>query len=74
MHPLSTIVTPARLSGACDQVENIGYISATGWKSYVRKFYDRAAQRGWWRETLPAGHDVMLDMPKELTELLLQHK
>jgi hypothetical protein len=27
----------------------------------------------WWQEELACGHDVMLDMPNELTELLLLH-
>lgn len=72
MHPLSTIVAPARLRGACDDLAKIGYIAATGWKSHLRKFYDLAAERGWWREELPSGHDIMLDMPKELAILLLQ--
>jgi hypothetical protein len=31
-----------------------------------------AGERRWWREELACGHDVMLDMPNELTALLLQ--
>jgi hypothetical protein len=30
------------------------------------------AERRWWQEELACGHDVMLDMPNELTALLLQ--
>jgi hypothetical protein len=36
------------------------------------QFYAKAGERRWWREELACGHDVMLDMPNELTALLLQ--
>jgi pimeloyl-ACP methyl ester carboxylesterase len=71
-HPLSTLETPARLTGACDEVGNIGYILARKYReSPFPQFYPRAAERGWWQTELPCGHDVMLDMPDELTALLL---
>jgi pimeloyl-ACP methyl ester carboxylesterase len=72
MHPLSTFETPARLSGACDDVANIGYIVARGFEGPFDQFYVRAGERGWWREEIPCGHDVMLDMPDELAALLLE--
>jgi pimeloyl-ACP methyl ester carboxylesterase len=73
MHPLSTLETPARLSGACDRVPDIGYIRATGAGApYFKQFHDLAKERGWWQAELPCGHDVMLDMPNELAALLLQ--
>jgi pimeloyl-ACP methyl ester carboxylesterase len=72
MHPLATIETPARISGACDSIANIGYILARGYNGHFGQFYEKASERGWWREELACGHDVMLDMPKELTALLLQ--
>jgi len=31
-----------------------------------------AGERRWWREELACGHDVMLDMPNELTALLVR--
>jgi pimeloyl-ACP methyl ester carboxylesterase len=72
LHPLSSFEAPARLSGACDGVASIGYILACGWDGPFRRFYDLAVKRRWWREELPCGHDVMLDMPDELAALLLQ--
>src|SRR5258707_15010260 len=39
MHPLSSLETPARLSGACDGVASIGYILASGWNGPFRQFY-----------------------------------
>jgi pimeloyl-ACP methyl ester carboxylesterase len=74
MHPLSTIETPARLTGACDSLADIGYIRASGFNGPFRQFDNKAAEHGWWRESLRCGHDVMVDMPEELTALLLKHR
>jgi pimeloyl-ACP methyl ester carboxylesterase len=71
MHPLSTFETPASISSACDDVANIGYIAARGFDGPFDQFYASAADRGWWREELRCGHDVMVDMPNELAALLL---
>jgi pimeloyl-ACP methyl ester carboxylesterase len=72
VHPLSTFEAPAQISGACDSIATIGYIVARGFESPLGQFYDKAAERGWWQAELACGHDVMLDMPNELTALLLQ--
>jgi pimeloyl-ACP methyl ester carboxylesterase len=72
MHPLSTIETHAQLTGACDSVANIGYIRASGFNGPFKQFDTKAAERGWWRESLACGHDIMVDMPDELTAVLLR--
>ena len=72
MHPLSSCEAPARLSGACDGIANIGYILASGHDGPFGQFYAKARERRWWLEKLACGHDVTLDMPNELTALLLQ--
>jgi pimeloyl-ACP methyl ester carboxylesterase len=72
MQPLSTFETPARISGACDTIANIGYIAATGFDGPFSQFHAVAAERGWWFEELPCGHEVVLDTPNELAALLLQ--
>jgi len=72
MHPLSSFKAPAQISGACDGFANIGYIRASGFEGPFGQFYAKAGERGWWQEELACGHDVMLDMPNELTALLLQ--
>jgi pimeloyl-ACP methyl ester carboxylesterase len=71
-HPLATFTTPAKLTGACDSINSIGYVLAGDYAGSFRQFYDRAKERGWWRTELACGHDVMLDMPRQLAELLLQ--
>jgi pimeloyl-ACP methyl ester carboxylesterase len=72
MHPLSSFEAPARISGACDDIATIGYILARGFDSPFEQFYAKARERRWWQAELACGHDVMLDMPNELTALLLQ--
>ena len=72
MHPLSSFEAPAQISGACDDIANIGYILASGHDGPFGQFYAKARERRWWLEKLACGHDVMLDMPNELTALLLQ--
>jgi hypothetical protein len=72
MHPLTTLETPARLTGACDTVASIGYILARGYEGPFEQFHIKAGERDWWRAELPCGHEVILDMPEELVALLLQ--
>jgi hypothetical protein len=72
MHPLSSLEAPAQISGACDDIANIGYIRASGFDSPFGQFHAKAAERRWWREELACEHDVMLDMPNELAALLQQ--
>ena len=70
--PAVQFEAPARISGACDDIANIGYILASGFDGPFGQFYAKAGERRWWQEELACGHDVMLDMPNELTALLLQ--
>ena len=71
-HPLVTFETPAQLTGACDRIASIGYILAAGFaNSPFPKFHEAAAARGWWREAIDCGHDVMLDAPDDLCAILL---
>jgi pimeloyl-ACP methyl ester carboxylesterase len=72
MHPLSTFEVPAQISGACDGIPAIGYILARGFDGPFGQFYTKAGERRWWQAELACGHDVMLDMPNELTSLLVQ--
>jgi len=72
-HPLSTLETPAHLSGDCDRIPAIGYIHARDSGDLFARFYARAGERDWWQDELACGHGVMLNMPNELTALLLRH-
>jgi pimeloyl-ACP methyl ester carboxylesterase len=74
MHPLSTLEAPARITGACDRLPEIGYIRARDSGNTFAQFYTQAGERHWWQAELACGHGVVLNMPNELTALLLEHR
>jgi len=56
-------------SGVHDSV----YVLATGWdNSPFAAAHERARAKGWQTHTVPCGHEVMLDLPSEVTDLLLE--
>jgi pimeloyl-ACP methyl ester carboxylesterase len=49
------------------------HVLATGWdNSPFRSAHERAKAKGWKTRTVTCGHKVMLDLPGELTDLLLE--
>jgi pimeloyl-ACP methyl ester carboxylesterase len=72
-HPLACFEQPIALAGGIDRIKNISYILATGYAdgSPFPPFYARARSLGWRTLTVDCGHDVMLDRPQELVEILL---
>jgi pimeloyl-ACP methyl ester carboxylesterase len=74
VHPLAAMEQPLPLTGGRQKIENISFILATGWDgpSPFPPFYEKAKAKGWKAGTVPCGHDVMLDLPKELTTLLAE--
>lgn len=73
MQPLETLQQRIRLSGALNSVKNVTFVLATGFVegSPFPPFYEKARANGWRTMTVPCGHDVMLDLSEELTEVLL---
>lgn len=70
--PIATFEQPIRLTGGIEKVKNVIYILATGFQpSPFPRFYEKAKAKGWTALELASGHDVMLDMPEELTDILL---
>jgi len=72
--PIGTFTSPIALTGARDRIARKTYIRA---KSYANPAFDRAfaavqSDRSWRSYEVPCGHDVMVDMPERLSELLLQ--
>lgn len=63
-----------RLSGRLNRIRNVTHILATGFReeSPFPVSHERAKKKGWKTETVACGHDVMLDLPEDLTALLLQ--
>jgi pimeloyl-ACP methyl ester carboxylesterase len=72
LQPLATFQQKLRLTGAGRGVGNVTFVLATGYDhSPFPPFYEKAKARGWKTLSVPCGHDVMLDMPAELTKLLI---
>ena len=74
LHPLATMQQRLRLTGGLQKIKNITYILATGWNgpSPFPPFYEKAKAKGWKTRSLSCGHDVMLDLPEELTTILAE--
>jgi pimeloyl-ACP methyl ester carboxylesterase len=73
-HPIASMEEAIKLTGAREQVANKTYIRAKGYPSIP---FDAAlakvkAAKGWKTFEMTAGHDAMVDQPKELTDILLQ--
>src|SRR5438034_5419467 len=73
MQPLSTFQQRIALSGGINKVKNVIFILAAGFVegSPFPPFYEKAKAKGWKTITVPCGHDVMLDLPEQLTKVLL---
>jgi len=72
MQPLATFQQAINLKEKANPVECATYVLATGWNdSPFPTFYERAQAKGWKTITMQCGHDVMLDLPEELTNILL---
>ena len=70
--PLATFEMPLLLTGKVDQVKKRLYILADGWdpspfRHFARTYVEKP---GWDVIKMPCGHDVMVDMPKELAGAL----
>jgi pimeloyl-ACP methyl ester carboxylesterase len=72
--PIGVSLKPIKLSGARDRVARKTYIRATKFKNpnFDRFYAKTKADRSWRTYEVPCGHDVMIDMPDRLTEILLE--
>jgi len=72
--PLGTFMSPITLSGARERIARKTYIRAKGYHnpSFDRAFAAVQSDPSWQCYQVPCGHDVMIDMPDRLSELLLQ--
>lgn len=71
-HPVATMMEKIRLTGGYKQVTKRIYVHGTVLprESPFKPFYEQAQREGWEAHALPCGHDVMLDLPERLTEIL----
>jgi pimeloyl-ACP methyl ester carboxylesterase len=73
--PIATFEERIRLTGGLSRIQDVTHVLATGFRegSPFPFSHERAKAKGWKTRTIPSGHDVMLDLPDELTALLLEH-
>ena len=75
-HPLLTILTPLNAPGFDKLPISKTYISCTKGQIYRKRIFprwvspDRAAERGWSIIEVAAGHDLMVDNPELLADVL----
>jgi len=72
--PIGTMTEKIKLTGARERIAKKTYIRASG---YPNVSFDKAYARvkndpGWLTYEVPCGHDVMIDEPGRLTEILLE--
>ena len=72
--PIGTMTEKIRLTGARERISKKTYIRASGYPNVsFEKAYARAKADPTWRTyEVPCGHDVMIDEPDRLTEILLE--
>jgi pimeloyl-ACP methyl ester carboxylesterase len=73
--PLATFEEPIKLTGGLERIRDVTHVLATGFRegSPFPAAHERARKRGWKTREIACGHDVMLDLPEELTGLLLEY-
>ena len=73
-HPIGTFVQPVKLAGARERTRKKSYIRAAAYPNPVFDAHAATlkARPGWRVYDVPCGHDVMVDMPERLTEILLE--
>ena len=72
--PLATFTDPIALTGARDRIAKKAYVRA---KNYENPGFDKALAKlrsdpSWRVYEAPCGHDVMVDMPERLAEILVE--
>jgi pimeloyl-ACP methyl ester carboxylesterase len=72
-HPIGTFRQPVQLTGARERIGRKLYIRAS---AYPNPVFDAHARKlrtrpGWQVTEVPCGHDLMVDMPERLVELLV---
>ena len=71
-HPLATLTQPVQLTGGIGRIKQKMYILATDPARFTQ-FYDKLKNDpGWTVHVLPCTHFIQLEMPDELTAILLK--
>ena len=72
--PIATFTEKAKLTGARERIAKKTYIRASGYPnvSFEKALARVKADPSWRTYEVPCGHDVMIDDPERLTEILLE--
>jgi pimeloyl-ACP methyl ester carboxylesterase len=73
-HPMGTLTDKSVITGARDRIAKRAYIRAKGYPSVPFDGYHEKLKTtaGWRVYEVPCGHDVMVDMPDRLGEILIE--
>jgi len=72
-HPYATLTEKMRIGNSADQIPNHTYIHASKWGNpQIDAQYALARKRAGWKVfEVACGHDIMIDAPNELAEILV---
>jgi pimeloyl-ACP methyl ester carboxylesterase len=72
--PTRVALQPITLAGARDRVARKTYIRASGYPSPIfDRYFEKTKSDPTWRSyAVPCGHDIMVDMPERLAEILVE--
>lgn len=70
--PIGVSLDPIKLTGARDRVAKKAYVRARNFPNpNFDSFYDSCKAAGWTMFDAPSGHNVQVEMPERLTDILL---
>ena len=71
--PIGTLTEKIKLTGARDKIAKKTYIRASAYPNVAfEAAHARAKAEGWRTYDVPCGHDVMIDEPERLAEILVE--
>jgi pimeloyl-ACP methyl ester carboxylesterase len=70
--PSGTFTQKIRLTGAYERIAKKTYILATGWDGFGKTAEKYRNASGWTVREIATGHDVAIDAPDELVEMLVE--
>jgi len=71
--PIATMTEKIRLTGARERIAKKAYVRASGYPNVsFEKAHARAKADAWRTYEVACGHDVMIDEPERLTEILIE--
>jgi pimeloyl-ACP methyl ester carboxylesterase len=70
-HPRGSFTQKLKVTGAYERLPKKAYIYATGWDGFAGVADRFRGKEGWTIRDIPCGHDVPVDMPDELTQMLI---